>query len=174
MFQTTLSHIPSPWQARALAAAPVAAAPRYYRVAMKLILAIFGILSASAAQAQNAPWCLQPQGEGSLHCTYATFQQCLADRTGNGFCIQNSSTYQPPRHPFGGVSSKGYSSQSSSAVSSLGQCPLYPRKRTLLGATPTSAKCQKRTRPTIGRHQANARIFGKYFLKFCSLPRPVF
>jgi Protein of unknown function (DUF3551) len=79
---------------RALAAAPAATAPRYYRVAVKLILAIFGILSASAAQAQNAPWCLQPQGEGSLHCTYATFQQCLADRTGNGFCIQNS-TYQP-------------------------------------------------------------------------------
>jgi hypothetical protein len=61
--------------------------------AVKFVLVIFGILSASAAQAQNAPWCLQSQGEGSLHCTYATFQQCLADRTGNGFCIQNS-TYQ--------------------------------------------------------------------------------
>jgi Protein of unknown function (DUF3551) len=64
--------------------------------AVKLILVIFGILSASAAQAQNAPWCLQTSSDGSLHCTYATFQQCLADRTGGSdFCIQNS-TYQPP------------------------------------------------------------------------------
>jgi hypothetical protein len=63
--------------------------------AVKLILAIFGILSASAAQAQNAPWCLQTSSDGSLHCTYATFQQCLADRAGGSdFCIQNS-TYQP-------------------------------------------------------------------------------
>jgi hypothetical protein len=63
--------------------------------AVKLILVIFGILSASAAQAQNAPWCLQTSSDGSLHCTYATFQQCLADRAGGSdFCIQNS-TYQP-------------------------------------------------------------------------------
>src|SRR6516162_1578103 len=67
--------------------------------AMKLILVIFGILGASAAHAQNAPWCLQPSGEkGGLRCTYATFQQCLADRQGNGFCIQNS-TYQPTSAP---------------------------------------------------------------------------
>jgi hypothetical protein len=62
--------------------------------AMKLILVILGILVASAAHAQNAPWCLQPSGDNSLHCVYATFQECLADRSGNGFCIQNS-TYQP-------------------------------------------------------------------------------
>jgi len=62
--------------------------------AMKLILVILGVLVASAAHAQNAPWCLQPSGDNSLHCVYATFQQCLADRAGNGFCIQNS-TFQP-------------------------------------------------------------------------------
>jgi Protein of unknown function (DUF3551) len=63
---------------------------------MKLILVVFGILTATAAHAQNAPWCLQPSGDNSLHCVYATFQQCLADRTGGSdFCIQNS-TYQPP------------------------------------------------------------------------------
>ena len=61
---------------------------------MKLIVVILGVLVASAAHAQNAPWCLQPSGDNSLHCVYATFQQCLADRAGNGFCIQNS-TYQP-------------------------------------------------------------------------------
>ena len=59
---------------------------------MKLILVILGVLVASAAHAQNAPWCLEPSGDNSLH-FYATFQQCLADRAGNGFCIQNS-TYQ--------------------------------------------------------------------------------
>ena len=61
---------------------------------MKLNLVILGVLVASAAHAQNAPWCLQLSGDNSLHCVYATFQQCLADRAGNGFCIQNS-TYQP-------------------------------------------------------------------------------
>ena len=65
---------------------------------VKLILVVFGILGASAAQAQNGPWCLQPGGEGgSPRCVYASFQQCLADRKGNGFCIQNSTQpYSPP------------------------------------------------------------------------------
>jgi Protein of unknown function (DUF3551) len=63
--------------------------------AVKFVLVIFGILSASAAQAQNAPWCLQSSAlDGSLRCTYATFEQCLVDRQAkNGFCTQNS-TYQ--------------------------------------------------------------------------------
>jgi hypothetical protein len=43
--------------------------------AVKLILVFFGILGASAAHAQNAPWCLETSWDGSLHCTYATFQQ---------------------------------------------------------------------------------------------------
>jgi hypothetical protein len=60
---------------------------------VKLILVIFGVLVVSAAHAQNAPWCLQSSGESGLHCTYATFQQCQANRFGNGFCIQNS-TYR--------------------------------------------------------------------------------
>ena len=68
----------------------------YYRVAVKLIFVIFGILGASAAQAQNAPWCLQTSSLGGYQsCTYATFEQCLVDRAAkNGFCTQNS-TYQP-------------------------------------------------------------------------------
>ena len=63
---------------------------------MKLILVVFGILTASAAHAQNAPWCLQSSKmDGSLRCTYATFEQCLVDRQAqNGFCTQNS-TYHP-------------------------------------------------------------------------------
>jgi hypothetical protein len=69
---------------------------RYYRFAVKLIPVIFGILGASAAQAQNAPWCLQTSSLGGYQsCTYATFEQCLVDRAAkNGFCTQNS-TYQP-------------------------------------------------------------------------------
>ena len=39
---------------------------------MKLIFVILGELVASAAHAQNAPWCLQPSGDQSLHCVYAT------------------------------------------------------------------------------------------------------
>ena len=71
----------------------------YYRVAVKLVLVIFGILGASAAQAQNAPWCLQTSSLGGYQsCTYATFEQCLVDRAAkNGFCTQNST--------YGGVSS---------------------------------------------------------------------
>jgi hypothetical protein len=42
---------------------------------MKLVLVILGVLVAGAAHAQNAPWCLQPSGDNSLHCVYATFQQ---------------------------------------------------------------------------------------------------
>ena len=60
---------------------------------VKLILVIFGVLVAGAAHAQNAPWCLQSSNESSQRCTYASFQQCLADRVGTEFCIQNS-TYQ--------------------------------------------------------------------------------
>jgi hypothetical protein len=58
---------------------------------MKLILVVFEILGASAAQAQNAPWCLQPSGDQSLHCVYATFQQCLADRRGG--MVQSAAPY---------------------------------------------------------------------------------
>src|SRR5215472_16825802 len=48
---------------------------------VKLILVVFGILGASAAQAQNAPWCLRTSSMGGYQsCTYATFEQCLVDR----------------------------------------------------------------------------------------------
>jgi hypothetical protein len=58
----------------------------------KLLLVVFGILFASAAHAQNAPWCLQTSSLGGYQsCTYATFEQCLVDRAAkNGFCTQNS------------------------------------------------------------------------------------
>jgi hypothetical protein len=65
---------------------------------VKLILVILGILGASAARAQNAPWCLQSSSESSQQCTYASFQQCLADRVGTEFCIQNS-TYRASTPP---------------------------------------------------------------------------
>jgi hypothetical protein len=64
---------------------------------MKLILVILGLLVASAAHAQNAPWCLQ-SFDGSPRCTYATFQQWLVNGSGSGFCVQNS-TYQPSSPP---------------------------------------------------------------------------
>src|SRR6516225_9665286 len=110
---------------------------------MKLILVIVGILGASAAHAQNAPWCLQPSGEagGTPRCTYATFQQCLADRKGNGFCIQNS-TYQPsapsirrqcPRVPF-----RTNPSQSFSPVQVVGRNTLSSPSRFRLTCSKTN------------------------------------
>ena len=68
------------------------------------------MLSASTAQAQNAPWCLQSSTlDGSLRCTYATFEQCLVDRQAkNGFALKTLHT-SPPRHPFGAVSPRSSS-----------------------------------------------------------------
>ena len=86
-------------QGRREAAEGMARRSWYYRVAVKLIFVIFGILGASAAQAQNAPWCLQTSSLGGYQsCTYATFEQCLVDRAAkNGFCTQNS-TYRLASH----------------------------------------------------------------------------
>src|SRR5215469_5286741 len=71
-----------------------------FMVALGLHEVIVGVLVATTAHAQNAAWCLKPAGDrgSTQRCTYASFQQCLADRTGNGFCIQNS-TSQPPSPP---------------------------------------------------------------------------
>ena len=54
---------------------------------------------ATAAKAQNYPWCAIYKG-GAMNCGFNTFQQCLATVGEAGFCIQNN-TYQPPpgSHP---------------------------------------------------------------------------
>src|SRR5215471_12442891 len=93
---SSASHVTSTDHGGGKRRAGIARRAWYYRVAVKLIFVIFGILGASAAQAQNAPWCLQTSSLGGYQsCTYATFEQCLVDRAAkNGFCTQNS-TYQP-------------------------------------------------------------------------------
>jgi hypothetical protein len=45
---------------------------------MRLLLITVGIVSATilfgaAAEAQNAPWCLQSSGDSGQHCTYGSF-----------------------------------------------------------------------------------------------------
>jgi hypothetical protein len=52
---------------------------------------------ATAAKAQNYPWCAIYKG-GAMNCGFTSFQQCLATVGEAGFCIQNS-TYQPPEGP---------------------------------------------------------------------------
>jgi Protein of unknown function (DUF3551) len=53
-----------------------------------LVIAVFLGVSIPTAYAQGAPWCLQSDAfEGDRSCSYATFQQCLADRNYlNGLC----------------------------------------------------------------------------------------
>jgi hypothetical protein len=60
-----------------------------------LLGAIAATVLATAAEAQNYPWCALYR-DGVWNCGFTTLQQCEATRSGNGgFCIQNN-TYQPP------------------------------------------------------------------------------
>jgi hypothetical protein len=61
--------------------------------------ATLGALAATAAHAQNYPWCSQYTGSmgGSMNCGFSTYAQCMANVSGiGGFCIRND-TYQPPQ-----------------------------------------------------------------------------
>jgi len=56
-------------------------------------------LSATAAHAQNYPWCSQYSGGmgGSMNCGFSTYAQCMENVSGiGGFCMRND-TYQPPQ-----------------------------------------------------------------------------
>jgi hypothetical protein len=52
------------------------------------------------AEAQNGAWCryINGDGDGEPHCRYATFEQCLADRTGSNTCSPSPypSSPEPP------------------------------------------------------------------------------
>jgi hypothetical protein len=59
-----------------------------------ILTAIAATVLATAAKAQNYPWCALYK-DGAMNCGFTTFQQCLATVSGSGgFCTQNS-TYQP-------------------------------------------------------------------------------
>jgi hypothetical protein len=56
---------------------------------MRLFVFTLGVFAAiicieKPAEAQNGAWCLyiNGDGDGEPHCRYATFEQCLADRSG--------------------------------------------------------------------------------------------
>lgn len=55
------------------------------------------VLSVSAAQAQNYPWCsMVDLGDEILNCGFDSLEQCKASLSGGGdTCIQNN-TYKPP------------------------------------------------------------------------------
>jgi hypothetical protein len=60
-----------------------------------IVGSIAASMLATAAKAQNYPWCALYK-EGAVNCGFTTFQQCLATVSGSGgFCNQNT-TYQPP------------------------------------------------------------------------------
>jgi hypothetical protein len=63
-----------------------------------LALGFAGLAFASAAQAQNYPWCAQYSGRmgGAMNCGFVSFDQCMNTVRGmGGFCIENN-TYHPP------------------------------------------------------------------------------
>jgi hypothetical protein len=65
-----------------------------------VLSAIAATMLATAANAQNYPWCALYR-DGVWNCGFTSYEQCEATRSGNGgFCIQNN-TYQPPpgAHP---------------------------------------------------------------------------
>jgi uncharacterized membrane protein len=65
---------------------------------MKHLLVALGVLggtvlSGTAANAQNYPWCAQYGGRmgGSQNCGFSTYEQCQAALSGNGgFCNRNT------------------------------------------------------------------------------------
>ena len=60
---------------------------------MKTILLAISALAvvATAAQAQNYPWCADYSGKGGTNCGFSTFQQCQENVRGiGGFCNRNT------------------------------------------------------------------------------------
>ena len=70
---------------------------------MRTLLIGFGVVAlaltatfrtGSAQRGYDNNWCISEgvHGAGSMDCTYSTFQQCLASRSGNGgTCVENPS-----------------------------------------------------------------------------------
>jgi Protein of unknown function (DUF3551) len=57
---------------------------------------IAAIAANTRAEAESYPWCAQySKDDGTPHCGFVSFAQCMEDVRGvGGFCIQNN-TYQP-------------------------------------------------------------------------------
>jgi len=64
-----------------------------------LMLSAIGVATmlATAAEAQNYPWCAIYKG-GGMNCGFSSFEQCLATVSQAGICTRNS-MYQPPEGP---------------------------------------------------------------------------
>jgi uncharacterized protein DUF3551 len=64
------------------------------------LLTAASLVSISAAQAQNGPWCAHYDfgSDETVNCGFYSFQQCLSDVRGvGGFCSQNSTYGLSPR-----------------------------------------------------------------------------
>jgi hypothetical protein len=66
-----------------------------FALSVMAVIAVF----ASAAEAQNYPWCARTNlGDEAVNCGFDSFEQCMASLSGggaNGYCIENY-TYKPP------------------------------------------------------------------------------
>jgi Protein of unknown function (DUF3551) len=63
-----------------------------------LLALSFLATTATAAKAQDYPWCAN-YTKGSTSCSFVTFEQCMADVAGiGGFCERNTS-YHPATAP---------------------------------------------------------------------------
>ena len=64
------------------------------RVAIGLTLAF---MFSALAQAQNYPWCASYKGTNN--CGFVSYEQCMADASGNGGFCQLNSSYVPTSGP---------------------------------------------------------------------------
>ncbi len=100
---------------------------KFPRFALSFISA--AVVSVSAAEAQNHPWCsMVDLGDEILNCGFDSLEQCKASLSGGGDrCIENN-TYKPP--PPESVSAKD--------TSAPAQAPLSPAKKTQRHSTARS------------------------------------
>jgi hypothetical protein len=84
-----------PWTNRGAAARELLVANKTIRLAIAitaLAAAMCFDIPASRAAYGDAPWCLIKSGENTYwDCQYQSFQACLQERTGVGFCNVNPS-----------------------------------------------------------------------------------
>jgi hypothetical protein len=69
--------------------------------ALRLGIFLAAIGAASAAKAQNYPWCEYLGGEmgGARNCGFISFDQCMLSASGNGGDCRQNTQYTPPPGP---------------------------------------------------------------------------
>jgi hypothetical protein len=69
-------------------------------VRLLLAMAAIAAIPASAAQAQNYPWCAYWSGTGGArNCGFISFEQCMETARGAGADCRPNTQYTPPPGP---------------------------------------------------------------------------